>query len=147
MNDHTPSIAERTTWGKALSNNIVNGFPRIAAIIALGVEADCASLISTVLANNAFTRQFNAVLEAIEDYIDHAERRNDALLTEKDAEIAKKITQVEDQNLLIQNLAARLVSTGLVTPTSRRVSKDPQPFAGDNKDIAKRQQEYVNWSS
>ena len=49
--------------------------------------------------------------------------------------------------MLIQNLAARLVSTGHVTPTSRRVSKDPQPFAGDNKDIAKRQQEYVNWCS
>ena len=147
VDNHTPSIAERTAWGKALSNNIVDGFPRIAAIVALGVGADCASLISTVLANNTSTRQFNAILEAIEDYIDHAERRNDTLLTEKDTEIAKKITQVEDQTLLIQNLAARLVSTGHVTPTSRRVSKDPQPFAGDNKDIAKRQQEYVNWCS
>jgi hypothetical protein len=60
------------------------------------------------LANSTSTRQFNTVLEAIEDYIDHAKRRNDALLTEKDTEISKKITQVEDQNLLIQNLAARL---------------------------------------
>ena len=40
-----------------------------------------------------------------------------------------------------------IVASLTVTPTSRRVSKDPQPFAGDNKDIAKRQQEYVNWCS
>ena len=146
--DHTPSIAERMTWGKALSNNVVDGFPRIAAITALGVGADCASLFSMVGANSSATRQFNAILEAIEDYIDHSERQNDASLIQKDAEIAKKFTQIEDQNILIQNLAARLASTGHhVTPTSRRVSKDPQPFAGDNKDIAKRQQEYVNWCS
>jgi hypothetical protein len=146
--DHTPSIAERTTWGRALSNNIVDGFPRIAAITALGVGADCASLISMISANSIATRQFNAIFETIEDFIDHSERQNDASLIQKDAEIAKKFTQIEDQNIVIQNLAARLASTGHhVTPTSRRVSKDPQPFAGDNKDIAKRQQEYVNWCS
>jgi hypothetical protein len=44
VDDHTPSIAERMAWGKALSNNVVDGFPRIAAITALGVGADCASL-------------------------------------------------------------------------------------------------------
>ncbi|OXV06934.1 hypothetical protein Egran_05300 [Elaphomyces granulatus] len=111
MDDHIPSIAERTTWGKALPNNIV----------------ECSA-----------TRQFNAILEAIEDYIEHSEHWNDASLTEKDVKIAKKSTQLEEQNLLIQNLAARLASTGHVTPTSRRVSKDHEPFAGENKDIAKR---------
>jgi hypothetical protein len=147
MGDHIPSIAERTTWGKALSNNIVDSFPRIATITASGVGADCTALINMIRVNSNASRQFNAILEAIEDYIEHSERQNDASLTEKDVEIAKKFTQLEEQNLLIQNLAARLASTSHVTPTSRRVSKDPQPFAGDNKDIAKRQQEYVNWCS
>lgn len=86
--------------------------------------------------------QLDRVLRTIEEHLEAVE-----------AQSSSESDQWQRENLLERNgLLSDLVdllkrNTGTTTGSSRRLTKDPEAFSGEEKDSAKRQQAYTNWRS
>ena len=143
-----PQNQMRTQWGNALADAIEDAFPNVATAVRHGLAHDCSDFISTLRDNpNMATSQVGAMCDAVEAAMSHIINRN--------ADLENKVTNLKDE---LSDLQKRyIIATERLTedrlnsrPTEnrpRRTTTDPKPFSGEEKDVAKRQTEYVNWRS
>jgi hypothetical protein len=55
--------------------------------------------------------------------------------------------QVQSRTLLLDRLTERLADASAPRVSNRRISRDSDPFSGDDKNIANRQETYATWKS
>lgn len=145
-----PSPTEKE-WGAALADILEQNFPNIANAVRPGVGADCAQFFLAIqTGDEAANASMNAFCQALNGAMTY--------LIGSNAVTEEQLTQVQRENSELQqelatkvNMNERLTDAllGKSTPTGTgtRKSKDPEKFSGSEKDITKRQQEYVNWRS
>lgn len=139
-------------WGAELADSIQDAFPNIAAAVRPSLLADCAEVIKTLHENDAAKTQVGAIFIAIEGAMNHilttnADRDETISGVTKDRDDYKR--KWDESLALNQRLTDTLLKRSLSSTTAapRRTTKDPSPFTGDEKDVAKRQIEYQNWRS
>jgi hypothetical protein len=122
--------AQAAAWGAALANHLRENFPNLAAAAREGVALDCTAFISSILSNDATTAQFTAICTVFENAL---------------ARQTHQINQNDVTIFTLQEQVQLLARAGRSAP--RRITVDPEKFSGSDKDIAVRQQKYVNWRS
>ena len=137
-----------TQWGAALADAIEDAFPNVAAAVRHGLAHDCSDFISTLRDNpNTATSQVGAMCHAVEVAMNHIINRN----AELEIQITNLNNELSDLQKRYITTTERLTKNQLNNrPTGdrpRRTTTDPKPFSGEEKDVAKRQTEYVNWRS
>jgi hypothetical protein len=137
---------QRITWGRALAPGL-SPWPNIQRLIeSVGIDHDPAILVAT-LANQEQT-QHNAALASvftlIEQSIVHCANQTDA----DNSEWQTKVTELQVRNdSLTDALTNALAHPVSSRRSERRISEDPDKFGGTEKDVTKRQQQYVTWRS
>jgi hypothetical protein len=128
---------QEKAWGEQFATKL-NNFPSLSYTIAAGIPADLSGLSATLENDTKLSAQFSAFCLAVEGRLNYWQH----LYDDSQAELGEK-TKLADQlsAALLQNLP------GNDKNTPRRKTSDPDKFAGDEKDIAKRQGTYVNWRS
>lgn len=143
-------------WGVILANAINDSFPNIAAAVRPGVPCDCSNLASMLQdpVDNTYKSQVEALCQEAEHAMDHVINQNAHLenrITDLETQLAqaKHALQAKDSitATLAEQLSKTLVRANPIESRPRRMTTDPAPFNGDEKDVKKRQQEYVNWRS
>jgi Retrotransposon gag protein len=142
----TPQM--RAQWGKAFADAIEHAFPNIAAAVRNGLTHDCAEFIQVLQNNSPATSQIGAVCVAVEEAMNHIINRNANLENEK-VSLRNDLSNLHQQHTIITGRLeeARLNNSRSAENRPRRTTTDPKPFSGEEKDVAKRQTEYVNWRS
>lgn len=134
----TPSAEDRTRWGGAFAAEVQDTHPQIANAIRPCLRSDCSTFMTKVNADQELSDQLNAVFDAIEagfTYLINKDDKAIAALTAEKIALADRLSQL------------LLAGGGRSTAPTRRISEDPEKFSGTEKDISKRQQQYVNWRS
>ena len=136
-----PSPEQQREWGRTLAAGMAT-WPRLQGLIeTAGIAADPIDLIP-ILANNENARQtapLAAVFTLVENFMRHQANQADAESLDWQTKVASLQTKVDD----LINVLTRSVGSGL----GRRISEDPDKFGGTEKDMVKRQQQYVTWRS
>src|SRR5204863_6581762 len=151
------STEDRARWGTALADQLTS-MPNIRDFLSTGgVDLDCSHLIATAKADQALSAQVQAMTSTIEAGIHHAKTTLESSIEtlESSLDIEKMETaSLREANAELQRLVNQLSASlsGATTgggggAVARRITSDPDKFAGTEKDIAKRQREYVNWRS
>jgi len=152
-NTPTSSANPTVTWEASLATVLESHFPAVAFAIQAGrVEYDPTLLIrklqdntgdQVVLALRSVMRIVDNTLEQTVIERNHAQDQ----LQHHQTELRNCQAELQRKSDLCDTLSTRLSSV-LVTPSyPKRLSKDPTPFDGEEKEIKKRQQTYVNWKS
>ncbi|KAM4055895.1 hypothetical protein HRG_009799 [Hirsutella rhossiliensis] len=144
--------------GATLADAIHDTFPNIAAALHRVQACDCSSLASMLQdpTDDMYKNQVEALCRAAESAMDHFINQN-ANLERRIAELETHLAQAQGtprtQDSLV-TLADELRTLLSARPTElrpesrpRRMMPNPNPFEGDEKDVKKRQQQYVNWRS
>ena len=142
----SPSDEDRQRWGLALAQSF-RQTPDISNFLGLGgVCTDCTGLSKIPATDKALAAQIDAFSNTIEEGIQHMRK---TLESEMAAEkMAAQTLRDELKELQAQfNQLSLKTNTNPGNPNVRRTTNDPEKFAGTEKDIAKRQKEYVNWRS
>jgi hypothetical protein len=132
----SPTPSEQQRWGAELATLFQEPFPNLAEAVRGGVAADCAEPFK------AQDPRLLALLTTLENAMHYLVDRGNTLQSQNTA-LQTDIDQKKDQ---IIRLSDSLVNKTPVSSTTRK-SKDPEKFGGTEKDISKRQKEYVNWRS
>lgn len=137
-----PEQLQQLSWGAQLADRIGDSYPFAAAGLRhAGITANCTNIDIT-------NPQFTALFQHFENHLSYVAEEKDAhvqALQIDNAALRESLTEKSD--LIARQAAAILQQTQLrpvVTP-NRRLSADPDKFSGQEKDISKRQTEYVNW--
>lgn len=128
-----PSDQQQAEWGKALADGC-REFPRIAACLSTGITVDPIALIGQLSTPSPVRESLQAAFHTIEAYLNHQEFERQ---------------QKADEFSKMAAALAKAVTDGSSAreKPGRRLTTDPEPFSGEEKDIAKRQVNYVNWRS
>jgi hypothetical protein len=144
------STADHIRWGVALAREFTS-MPNIKSSLCTGgVDLDCSHLISAASADPALSAQIQAMTTTIEAGIQHSIMNLEFSLDTEKTEAANLRKKVAELQQLVNQLSAslsRIALGGSGGGSARRITSDPDKFTGAEKDIAKRQQEYVNWRS
>jgi hypothetical protein len=137
-----PQINNQQGWGEQLATVFQSNYPNLANAVRPGLAADCSGFMPNIEANPALKSQLEAICDSLEGAMQY-------LINKNDADCAALQKQLNDKSALVDRLSAALLLHGTrgSTGNARRVSEDPEKFSGMEKDIAKRQQQYVNWRS
>ncbi|KAK3904371.1 hypothetical protein C8A05DRAFT_13739 [Staphylotrichum tortipilum] len=132
-----PSNQQQVQWGKALAGKCQQ-FPRIASCLSTGITTDPEDLIQLISTPKPESVALRAAFDVIETYLSHLEYEH----------------QRDHQDLQDQlNKATAALAKAVVNANpdrekpGRRLTTDPDRFSGEEKDIAKRQVNFVNWRS
>jgi hypothetical protein len=128
MTQSTPE--DRQRWGSELADAIQGQFPTLAETVRGGLAADCSELFKTQ------DPRLLALCSTLESAMFYLVDRKTALQNDLD--------QKKDQ---IVRLSEAILDKPPAPSSTHRKSKDPEKFSGDEKDVSKRQKEYVNWRS
>ncbi|KAM4063869.1 hypothetical protein HRG_006967 [Hirsutella rhossiliensis] len=144
--------------GATFADAIHDTFPNIAAALHRVQACDCSSLASMLQnpTDDMYKNQVEALCQAAESAMDHFINQN-AHLERRIAELETHLAQAQGtprtQDSLV-TLADELRTLLSARPTElrpeprpRRMMPNPNPFEGDEKDVKKRQLQYVNWRS
>ena len=155
MSDTTSSAS---TWGANLSAAIKSLFPAIAFAVETGVGHDPTTLIRqlsdanpedpAIWALHDLLQVTNTALEHTVVERDTAQEQFNLRQVELEkcqAELQKKSDLCDTLSMHLASLTAKPLSP--VVPHQKRLSKDPTPFDGEEKNMKKRQQGYINWKS
>jgi len=139
-----PTREQQQSWGRALAA-AMPAWPRLQQLAEnAGVDTDPTELVA-ILTNRENARQTDplaALFTVFEDSINHHANQADADNLDWQTKVATLQARIDD----LTNVLARSVSSGGSGP-GRRISEDPDRFGGTEKDIVKRQQQYVTWRS
>jgi hypothetical protein len=155
MSDTTSSAS---TWGANLSAAIKSLFPAIAFAVEAGVGHDPTTLISQLSDANPGDPAIWAlhdILQVTNTALEHTVIERDTAqeqlnlrqveLEKCQCELQKKSDVCDTLSMHLASLTAKPLSP--VVPHQKRLSKDPTPFDGEEKNMKKRQQGYINWKS
>jgi hypothetical protein len=138
-----PTLELQRKWGVAIAQELSFDFPcLVSPLIEGGVICDPTPFIQLLKnSDTASTAPIRAVFECIDRYTQYREGQVEAMKSELDN------TKNEYMKLSKQLATLTEKITGGMGGASRRQTVDPDKFSGDEKDIAKRQVEYINWRS
>ncbi|KAN0072815.1 hypothetical protein V8E54_008929 [Elaphomyces granulatus] len=153
MNPRTPTTAKNTkmnnpspeqqlAWGGTLASEIP-AWPRLQQLAeTVGITANPTDILPIIrTAHGTQTGSLAAFLTMIETAMSHEANQADAddlVWRTKVATLQAKINDLTDA--LTRSVGG---GSGLV----QRISEDPERFGGTEKDVAKRQQQYITWRS
>jgi hypothetical protein len=158
----TLSVSSAITWGATLSAAIESLFPAIAIAVRAGVEYDPTLLVHQLCEANPddpAAWALRSMLQVTDTALEHAVyERNVAQeqLQLRQTELQNCQSDLRKKSDLCDILSTRLASLisqpvqPLLQPSAsypKRLSKDPLPFDGEEKEIKRRQQGYINWKS
>ena len=156
----TPSASSAITYGAKLSTAIKSLFPAIAVAVEIGIEHDPTALILQLCdakPDDSAIWALHALLQVTDTALENTVfERNDAQeqLQLRQAELQKCQSELQKKSDLCDTLSMRFASQPLqstpsqpVVPHQKRLSKDPTSFDGEEKNMKKRQQGYINWKS
>jgi len=158
----TLSASSAITWGATLSAAIESLFPAIAIAVKAGVEYDPTLLVRQLCGANSddpAAWALRSMLQATDTALEHTVyERNVAQeqLQLRQTELQNCQSELRKKSDLCDILSTRLASLlsqpvqPLLQPSAsypKRLSKDPLPFDGEEKEIKRRQQGYINWKS
>ncbi|KAH6988600.1 hypothetical protein EDB80DRAFT_588622, partial [Ilyonectria destructans] len=134
----------KKTWGASLAAEFRN-LPGVAQSLLNGIDADPAILITTLKHGPDENKvPLYSAFAACEEYM----RWLNAETELKNAELASKDAKLISMSEQLGALSLKLSDVMTVkTVNYRRQTSDPDKFSGDEKDITKRQIEYLNWRS
>jgi hypothetical protein len=154
MPDTTSSAS---TWGANLSAAIKNLFPAIAFAVETGVGHDPTTLIRQLSDANPDPAiwALHDILQVTNTALEHTVVERDTAqeqLNFRQIELEKCQSELQKKSDLCDTLSMHLASLTVkplsaVVPRQKRLSKDPTPFNGEEKNMKKRQQGYINWKS
>jgi hypothetical protein len=141
---YSPEPPAKTTWGSTLADALTS-WPRLQHLCRqAGVTADPTDIISALQTPSNASTALQALFNLVEEAMNH--QTNQA-----DSDTMEWQTKVTTLQLRIDELTTALTHVASIQPggntSLRRISDDPDKFGGTEKDITKRQQEYVNWRS
>jgi len=135
MNPAQSDSAQAVAWGASLASHFKD-FPNLAIAAREGVALDCAPFVAGVLSDGGTTAQFTAICAVFENAL----ARQVHQLNQNDVTILT-------QTALVEQLSGSLLARPTGGNAPRRITTDPEKFSASDKDIAVRQQKYVNWRS
>jgi hypothetical protein len=139
------SQGQQLEWGRTLAA-AMGTWPRLQRLAAtVGITADPRDLIPTLVSdeNTKQTAPLAAFFTLIENAMNHQINQADADNLDAQTKVATLQVKVDD----LTNALTHLIGRGGGSGPGRRISDDPERFGGTEKDIAKRQQQYVTWRS
>jgi hypothetical protein len=138
-----PSQEQQLEWGRNLAAGMA-AWPRLQQLAeTVGITADPRDLIPTLVSheNTRQTAPLAAFFTLIENAMNHQANQADADNLDWQTKVTRLQVKVDD----LTNALTCSVSRG--SGQGRRISEDPEKFGGTEKDITKRQQQYVTWRS
>ena len=159
----TTTVDQKKARGAAFAAGLgldENYYPYLRSALQMGLDLDCnplgTALESIITSNQELSNQWTAFLTALETTLNHlADSENEARTRATEAENLTVITRehlaeanqtIAKKSDLIDGLTVSLLQRGS-GGSGRRITEDPEKFTGTEKDITKRQQQYVNWRS
>jgi hypothetical protein len=142
------SDEQRRQWGQQFAAALPEECEYLKRLVATGVNNDCQALITQAASNpvqNTALSAFCEVLERALSYLQQGWDSEKLELAEKHDEIQILRDQLTQKIALNETALTALAAGG--NNSGRRLTKDPNAFSGTEKNIAKRQEEYVNWRS
>ncbi|MDB5911257.1 MAG: hypothetical protein JWP34_5374 [Massilia sp.] len=124
--------------GTALSS-LLDEFPYLRHY-ASTITTDCSG-IATIVSNSPAQTMFHALFTTLEGAFAHL----DNSVTDSQARAETLLQDKNNLQALVNKLSDQLASRSDVISTIRRITSDPDKFSGTEKDIARRQREYINW--
>ena len=142
------SEEQRHQWGEQLAAAIPQGCTNLKHFVATGVNHNCQPLIYQVATDPAQFNTLFALCELLEHSLNYLQQGWDSekleLATKQDE---NDILQVQLAQKTALNESALTALAASSSSSGRRLTKDPNAFSGTEKNITKRQEEYVNWRS
>jgi hypothetical protein len=120
----------------------MNSWPRLQQLAGVGIAADPAELIPTLV--NRDNRRQTAPLATFFTLIENAMAHHAYQADADNQEWQSKVTALQ---IKVDTLTTALTQSVNGSRSGRRISEDPDKFGGTEKDVTKRQQQYVTWRS
>lgn len=142
---------DTTAWGETAAGFFLGTHPLIAELVRPGVPTDPARLIEAITTDETgISTTFAAICGVIESGIGQLQHNLNAAegkIYGYQGRITELEATIQSNTAIIKHMDKLLLGRGQAEPTSilRRLTSDPPKFKGDEKEIAKRQQEYVNF--
>ena len=117
----------------------MDSWPRLQNVLqCAGINADPTALVALVTGKNNqdVTTAIQAVFTTLEEAVAHQTNTTES-----------EIATLQAQKSALQETLALKGPENTTSSNGRRISDDPEKFGGTEKDIAKRQQQYVTWRS
>ena len=149
-NISTPvSETQTAAWGNTLTG-CLSDFPVIVHMLNNeGLFSDPSALIA-FMRNNSASEALYKVLSSLNVACVAAHDEitiNQAQVRIVNEQLREAQEQARSKSTLLDRLTERLTETLVSRTPDRRISRDPEPFAGDDKNIAHRQETYSTWKS
>lgn len=148
------TTSDSDIWAHALATLLKEDFPHIADAVSAGLGSDPTALIKIVRDDRSVASGFQAMCTTVEAFIAHILNTTAAEKGDLHAQVRALNADIQEKTDTLRSLAksveqlsvsGQIVSTPNIT--ARRISKDPESFSGGEKDVAKRQQQFVVWRS
>src|SRR5580692_472810 len=150
-NTNTTTPGNQVVWGAALAAGLSN-FPAITHILNTeGLSSDPSALITfmgdpTTTASQALYALLSSLNNA------QAAARDEITISQHQLRLVNEqlrdaTEQVRSKSALLDRLTERLTEAPVPRASDRRISRDPEPFSGNDKNIANRQETYGTWKS
>jgi hypothetical protein len=137
---------EEVAWGKQLADFLPN-HPLIANLVFPAFATDPSELIYAIQNNEKLNIIFGALCNGLE--ADFARQAHEISAVEADAfSNHDRIRELETENANNARAIRKLILSGEAAGNAvsrQRLTQDPPKFKGEERDITRRQQEYVNF--
>src|SRR5580692_10341402 len=146
--DTTSVKNQKAIWAMTLAP-CLSDFPAITHILETeGLAADPSALIAFIKGNQ--DGALYALLSSLNNTC--AMAHDEATITQNQLHLANEqlreaTEQVWSRTLLLDRLTERLADAPVSRVSDRRISRNPDPFSGDDKNIANCQETYATWKS
>jgi hypothetical protein len=142
------SSEQRRSWGERLAAALPQDCINLKNYVATGINSDCQILIDQAATDPAQSIALTAFCELLEQSLSYLQQGWDSEKLELAAKQDENDTLREQLNQkTILNESALTALAANSGSSGRRLTKDPDSFPGTEKNIAKRQEQYVNWRS
>jgi hypothetical protein len=142
------------TWGLTFAEALKKDFPLLAEAAAMGLNYNPTVLLDILRDRQDAAASLQAVCAMIEAYIAHIVNTSNVEKEELLSQIRALRTDVEEKTSTVHSLAKSMENLSApgqaprnASSMARRISKDPEPFSGGEKDAACRQQQFIVWRS
>jgi uncharacterized protein YoxC len=148
------TTTDSDSWVRALATLLKKDFSHIADTVSTGLGNDPATVIKTIRDDRNIASGFQAMCTTVEAFITHILNTTAAEKSDLHAQIQALNADIQEKADTLRSLARsveQLSATGQAAATpsasAQRISKDPETFLGGEKDVTKRQQQFVVWRS
>ena len=152
MNTNTDtSVSENQVkaWGSMLASGL-SDFPAITHILNTeGLSSDPSALMA-FMKDSVASQALYALLSSLNSA--HTAAHDEIAISQNQLRLANEqlrdaTEQAQSKSILLDRLMERLTEAPMPRGSDRRISRDPDPFSGDDKNIANCQETYATWKS